>query len=127
MDKLNHKMLNWVCLMMIWISGLWCLTPLSTIFQLYRGSQFGHHDRNRMVVWLQLPMQSLPITTKIVSLNPAHREVYSLQRYVIKFVSDLWQVSGFLTTHFYIKYIGYIIWKHICTNMYLYYIYTNHW
>ena len=34
-----------------------------------------------------------------VSLNPSHDEVYSIQHYVIKFVSDLWQVgdfSGFL-------------------------------
>jgi hypothetical protein len=36
------------------------------------------------------------ITTKIVSSNPAHGEVYSIQYYVIKFVSDLYQVSGFL-------------------------------
>jgi len=41
-------------------------------------------------------MQSVPITTKVVSLNPAHGEVYSIQHYVIKFVSDLQQVSGFL-------------------------------
>jgi hypothetical protein len=32
---------------------------------------------------------------KVMSLNPAHGEVY-LIHYVIKFVSDLWQVSGFL-------------------------------
>ena len=31
----------------------------------------------------------LPITTKVVSLNPAHGEVYSIQHCVIKFVSDL--------------------------------------
>jgi hypothetical protein len=41
-------------------------------------------------------MQSVPITTKVVSSNPAHGEVYSMQRYVIKFVSDLRQVGGYL-------------------------------
>jgi hypothetical protein len=29
------------------------------------------------------------ITTNVVSLNPAHGKVYSIQDYVIKFVSDL--------------------------------------
>ena len=32
-------------------------------------------------------MQSVPITTKIVSSNPTHGEMYSIQHYVIKFVS----------------------------------------
>ena len=41
-------------------------------------------------------MQSVPITTKIVSSNLAHGEVYSIQHYVIKFVSDLRHVGGFL-------------------------------
>ena len=41
-------------------------------------------------------MQSVPIITKVVSSNPAHGEVYSIQHHVIKFVSDLWQVGGFL-------------------------------
>ena len=31
-----------------------------------------------------------------MSLNPAHSEVYTIQLYVIKFVSDLQQVGGFL-------------------------------
>ena len=39
---------------------------------------------------------SVPITTNIVSSNPVHGEVYSIQHYVIMFVSDLRQVSGFL-------------------------------
>ena len=37
---------------------------------------------------LQLHVQSVPITTKIVSSNPVHGEVYSIQTYLIKFVSD---------------------------------------
>jgi hypothetical protein len=41
-------------------------------------------------------MQSVPITTNVVSSNPAHGEVYSIQQYVIKFVSDLQQVNGVL-------------------------------
>jgi hypothetical protein len=28
--------------------------------------------------------------------NPSHGEVYLIQHYVINFVSDLWQVGGFL-------------------------------
>jgi hypothetical protein len=31
-----------------------------------------------------------------VNSNPAHGEVYSIQVYVIKFVSDLSQIDGFL-------------------------------
>jgi hypothetical protein len=45
---------------------------------------------------LQLPLQSVPITTNIVSLNPAHGDVYLIQHYVIKFISDLRQVGGVL-------------------------------
>jgi hypothetical protein len=41
-------------------------------------------------------MQSVPITTKVVNSNPIHGKVYSIQHYVIKFVSDLRQVGGFL-------------------------------
>jgi hypothetical protein len=44
---------------------------------------------------LKLPMQSVSITTKAMSSNPAHGEVCSMQHYVIKFVSDLRQVGGF--------------------------------
>jgi len=41
-------------------------------------------------------MQSVPITTDVVSLNLNQAEVYSIQHYVIKLVSDLQQVGGFL-------------------------------
>jgi len=41
-------------------------------------------------------MQSVPIITEVVSSSPVHGEVYSIQHYVIKFVSDLRQVSGLL-------------------------------
>ena len=44
----------------------------------------------------QLPMQSVPITTNVVSLNQTYGEVHSMQHYVIKFVSDLWKAYGFL-------------------------------
>jgi len=41
-------------------------------------------------------MQSVPITTKVVISNPIHGVVYSIQHYVMKFVSDLRQGGGFL-------------------------------
>ena len=40
-------------------------------------------------------MQSVLITTKAGSSNPAHCVVYSIQHYMIKFVSDFRQVRLF--------------------------------
>ena len=48
-----------------------------------------------VIVWLldlHLPIQSVLITTNVVSSNPTR----VIQDYVIKFVSDLRQVGGFL-------------------------------
>jgi hypothetical protein len=57
-----------------------------------------HHGHDRMVVRFTTTysMQSVPITTNVVSFNPVHGEVYSIQHYVMKFISDLRQVGGFL-------------------------------
>jgi len=41
-------------------------------------------------------MQSVSIITQVVSSNLAHGDVYSIQHYVIKFVSDLRHDGGFL-------------------------------
>jgi hypothetical protein len=40
-------------------------------------------------------VQSVPITIEVVSFNPSHGEVYLIQHYVIKFVSDMRQVGDF--------------------------------
>jgi hypothetical protein len=40
--------------------------------------------------------KSVSITTYVVSSNPAHGEAYSIQHYMIKFVSDLRQVGGYI-------------------------------
>ena len=56
-----------------------------------------------VVVWqvnIQLPiythMQSVHIITNVASSNPAHGEVYSMKHYVIKLVSYMRQVVGFI-------------------------------
>ena len=55
-----------------------------TLYLLLLGA---HHGRDCIVVGF---------TTNVVSSNLAHGKVYWIQHYVIKFVSDLQQVSGFL-------------------------------
>ena len=52
----------------------------------------GTSEFNRMVVGFTTPVRSVPITTNVVSSNLVYGEVYSIQHYVIKFVSDLRQV-----------------------------------
>ena len=52
-----------------------------------------------VIVWyleLKLLMQSVHITTNVVISNLVYGEMYSIQHFVIKFVSDLRKVSGFL-------------------------------
>jgi hypothetical protein len=56
----------------------------------------GRRGRDGMVLDLQLPVQSVPIITKVVSSNPIHGEVYSIQHCVIKFVSDMRHIDCFL-------------------------------
>jgi hypothetical protein len=48
-----------------------------------------------VVLTASLPVQSAPITTKVVSLNTVHFEVYSIQHYALKLVSDLRQGRWF--------------------------------
>ena len=53
----------------------------------------GGRGSDRMVVEF---ITTCAITTKVVSSNPVHDKVYLIQHCVIKFVSDLRQVGGFL-------------------------------
>ena len=55
--------------------------------------------------WLELilPVQSVYITTNVVSSNPANGEVYSIQHYVIKFVSDLRQLVVFSSYSYFLS------------------------
>ena len=62
-------------------------------------TQTGHILRSCTPPGVGLQMclvQSVPFTTKVVSSNPDHGEVYSIQKYVIKFVGYLQLVGGFL-------------------------------
>jgi hypothetical protein len=58
----------------------------------------GCRGRHRMVARFTATcaISTYPITTKVLSSNSVHGEVYSIQNYVIKFASDLLQVVGFL-------------------------------
>jgi len=56
----------------------------------------GRCGLDRLVVWFTTTFAISAITTKLVSSNTVHGEVFSIQHYVIKFVSDLRQVSDFL-------------------------------
>ena len=70
-----------------------------------RRNLWGRSDRDSMDVGFTTTCAISPITTKVVSSNLAHDEVYSIQHYVIKFVSELGQVfSGFLSINLTARY-----------------------
>ena len=54
------------------------------------------HGHDCMVVWYTTTYAISVITTEVVSWNPSLGEVYLIQHYVIKLVSDLQHICGFL-------------------------------
>jgi hypothetical protein len=94
--KMHHILGNCVIITNYWWN---CWSSLFKVS--FHNSWILTSQRGAMIViiWyldLQLHVHLVPITTKFVSLNPAHGKVYSIQHYVIKFVSDLYQVCNFL-------------------------------
>ena len=81
-----------------------CIFPFSVLFNTWLWLFFWYfqicevkqkliqRSLSHIFIWLC----GMPITTKVVGLNPVHGDVYLKQHYVIKFVSDLWQVGDFL-------------------------------
>ena len=67
--------------------------PLSLYFTIY---QRGLRGRDHVVLTLTTTYATVPITTLVVSLNPAHGEMHLIQYFMIKFASDLRQVDDFL-------------------------------
>jgi hypothetical protein len=47
-------------------------------------------------IGLTISCAIVPTNNKVVSLNPTHGKMYSIQHYVIKFVNDLRQVCSLL-------------------------------
>ena len=66
------------------------------IYVLYMSSCYIGDHRDCMIVGFTTTYTTSANQTKVVSSNPPHGEVNSIQHYVKKFVSDLPQVGGFL-------------------------------
>jgi hypothetical protein len=60
-----------------------------------------------VIVWLldlQLPVQLVSIITKVVSLNPVHGEVYSMQHCMIKFI----YIASVINIQYFLRHNKYI-------------------
>ena len=71
----------------------WYIDKIKSYYYCFQGSSWSGFYGSWINNYL---CKSVPITTKVMSSKPVHGEVYSIQHYAIKFVSDLRQIGGFL-------------------------------
>ena len=97
--KLYHTRLWPVELAMSWLhktATIYKITSRLNVFSIKIYNITSLLDTFPLIVLFGCGRGSISITTEVVSSNPVHGEVFSIQHYVIKFVNDLWQVSGFI-------------------------------
>ena len=71
--------------------------PTIVCFTFYRTCKFKQENNWIIYIYIYIILTSKEsITTKVVSSNSVHGKVYSIKHFVIKFISDLRQVSGFV-------------------------------
>ena len=64
------------------------------MFQIYYGGRRDRMEVGFTTTYANSSYQNY--ISKVVSSNPTHGELCTVQHYVVKFVSDFWQVIGFL-------------------------------
>jgi len=114
--NVSLKSKNWKCLFFLFV--WWCLTPLSTIFQLYRGSQFYWRRK------LEDPEKTTDLSqvTKVVHLALTEIRTHNISgdRYWLhtitamtapKIEKDIWHTSSINLIEQYLNNINWLCWK----------------